>query len=484
MAKRIEVDLRQFSYREKTILRDIRFSVDQGEFLVLTGLSGCGKTSLLRMMNGFVPTLYEGTYTGEIRIFGKPLAMYAKGGLARYIGNVFQNPNDQFFAREVEREVALIGENMGMERTRLHQRVRQSLEDMGIETLRKKNVRVLSGGQKQKVAIASTRVFESEILFFDEPSANLDAHATRELKEVLAKLKHDGKTIVIAEHRISYLAKLMDRLLILKDGTLDAIVPSERLDDDFLRTHNLRCLHYDHLRSVVPPPGDEAQIRVEDVAIANKSYHRDMGVSFSLRRGECMALIGANGIGKTTLAKELAGLIPMKTGTTSYGNTTRERLSRVSISLQNCSNMFFYETVERELIPRSKMKDRDYLAKVKSHLIELELWDKRLLNPHDLSGGEKQRLALLIALMEDAELTILDEPTAGLDDRRMTLVSRAIRRKTEETPVLLITHDPELLIRTCNTAYFLLPDGGKKIDVAGNEAEIVAFLREEQMRSV
>lgn len=96
MAKRIEVDLRQFSYHEKTILRDIRFSVDQGEFLVLAGLSGCGKTSLLRMMNGFVPTLYEGTYTGEIRIFGKPLAMYAKGELAKYIGNVFQNPNDQF----------------------------------------------------------------------------------------------------------------------------------------------------------------------------------------------------------------------------------------------------------------------------------------------------------------------------------------------------------------------------------------------------
>lgn len=475
MAKNIEVDIERFSYSEAVVLENIHFSVEKGECVVISGLSGCGKTSLLRLLNGLIPALYDGKLCGNINILGKSISNYKPGELAKYVGNVFQNPNDQFFAKEVENEVALIGENMGMDFHQLHARVENSLNEIGISDLRAKKVRELSGGQKQKVAIASTLVFDSEIIFLDEPSANLDYKSTMELQNVLRHLKEKGKTIVIVEHRLSYLSKLLDRLILLKDGRIKAIFSSKDLNADIEQENDLRCFHHQNLKSTMKMPGKEQMIRVENISIANKGYRLASPISFELYRGECVALIGENGIGKTTLAKELVGLLPMHEGTTNYGNTIKSRLSNTAISLQNCSNMFFCETVEKELIPKEKRKDKIYLDRVKRYFLNLELWEKRMLNPHDLSGGEKQRLALLIALLKESRFIILDEPTAGLDYRRMQLVANVIQEKIESTPVMLITHDIELIFRTCNTAYFISKNGNEKINVLGNEARILEF---------
>lgn len=475
MAKNIEVDIEKFSYNEKTILKDIHFSVEKGECVVITGLSGCGKTSLLRLLNGLIPTVYDGDLCGNIKILEKSIPDYETGELARYVGNVFQNPNEQFFAKEVENEVAIIGENMGMDFHQLHTRVRSSLNEIGISNLKTKNVRELSGGQKQKVAIASTLVFDSEIIFLDEPSANLDHKSTMELESILKNLKEQGKTIVIAEHRLSYLSKLLDRLILLKDGSIKAIFSSKELNGEIERENDLRCFNYQELKSTMKMPDREQMIKVENIYISNNGYRLDSPINFRLHRGECMALIGENGIGKTTLAKELVGLLPMQKGTTNYGNSIKSRLSNTAISLQNCSNMFFCETVEKELIPKDKSKDESYLSKVKHYLLNLELWKKRMLNPHDLSGGEKQRLALLIALLKESKFIILDEPTAGLDYRRMQLVANVIQEKIESTPVMLITHDIELMFKICNTAYLISKNGSEKINVLGNETKIIDF---------
>ena len=480
MSKIINVDIKKFSYSKETILKDITFSVNKGEFIVITGLSGCGKTSLLRLLNGLIPALYDGNIIGQISILDKSILDYKAGEIAKYVGNVFQNPNDQFFSKDVENEVALIGENMGMERNLLRRQVQNSLKEIGISDLKTRKVRELSGGQKQKVAIASTLVFDSEIILLDEPSANLDYTSTNELGRILKHLKDCGKTIIIVEHRLSYLFQLIDRMIVLKEGKIEGIFSSKDLTSDLEQKNELRSFDNNNLKSVMEYPDDNQMIRIEDVHIINKGYSLKEPVNFTLNSGECMALIGDNGIGKTTLAKQLSGIIPLKKGKTSYSRSIKERLCDVAISLQNCSNMFFYETVEKELIPKDKVKDGKYLEEVKRYLLEMDLWNKRMLNPHDLSGGEKQRLAVIIALLKNSKLVILDEPTAGLDYRRMKLVADAVREKIKNTPVILITHDIELIFKVCNTAYLLSKNGNKKIIIRGNEDKILDFFKKEK----
>lgn len=478
MGKAAEININKFSYADKTVLESIDFTVEKGEVVVITGLSGSGKTTLMRLLNGLIPELYDGNLAGEIKILGKSINEYKTGELAKYVGNVFQNPDEQFLVNEVENEIALVGENTGMKRALLLKRVEYAMQQLGISDLKGRKIKGLSGGQKQKVAIASTLVYDSDIVILDEPTANLDFASIEELKDVLKKLKDQGKTIIIAEHRLSYLKHMIDRLILLKNGHLEKIFLPKDLNESVRKENMLRCFDYTNLRSAAPKVGGDILIKVDGLLIKNKDYQLRNHVNFSLNRGECMAVIGENGIGKTTMAKELIGLLPMKSGKVSYGTSQKTRLKNTGASLQNCGNMFFYETIERELIPLKKESDKAYLEKIKEYLIDLELWDKRMMNPHELSGGEKQRLALLIALLKESKIVILDEPTAGLDYQRMALVSSAIKEKTQAVPVILITHDLELLFKTCNTAYLMSEKDHKKICVRGNEDLIINFFKD------
>ncbi len=170
----IDVDIRSFSYKGEDLaaLKNVRFSVERGELVVLTGNSGCGKTTLMRAMNGLIPDQYEGELDGRIELLGKSLGEFSSGELARTIGNVFQNPTDQFFTRKAADEVALVGENLGMPREELIERVESAFESMKIAHLAGKDLIGLSGGEKQRVAIASTLVYDTQVIFFDEPSSD------------------------------------------------------------------------------------------------------------------------------------------------------------------------------------------------------------------------------------------------------------------------------------------------------------------------
>lgn len=472
----LKVDIRRFSYGEERILKDVKFDGKKGECLVLTGLSGCGKSTLLRLLNGLIPELYEGRLEGEVSILGKDVSAYQKGELAKHVGNVFQNPHDQFFSTIVEDEIAIVGENMGMPRKEIEERVERAIAMLKIEKLAKRSVFSLSGGEKQKVAIASTLVYDTDIILFDEPSASLDYLTIRELAKTIAYLKSMGKLVIIAEHRLYYLKGLIDRLLVIRDGSLESIYSSDELTEEVRKKNHLRSFDEADLEGEVEPILGEETVRIQDMMIHQAGNLLDEALHFSLAEGECMGVIGLNGVGKTTLARQLSGLLPLKEGRTSYGENTKKRLANTALTLQQPNNMLFRETVERELISAKQKKDEAFCALVKNALKNLELWEKRLITPKDLSGGEKQRLALILTFLKQAKLDVLDEPTSGLDYKRMALVAKSIREKEKKAPTILITHDLELLFKCCHSVLLLSKKGGKKIPVRGNEDEIRRFL--------
>lgn len=490
----IKIKIDSFSYHDKPQLTDINLNIVKGEFIVLTGLSGCGKTTLTRIINGLIPDFYEGTLNGDVLIFNKNIHSYKKGEIAKYMRNVFQNPSDQFFSTIAEDEIALVGENLGMNTNLLRKKVEDAMIKLNIKDLKGKSVFELSGGQRQKVAIASTLVYDTDIIIFDEPSASLDYKSTDELRNIMKLLKSLGKTIIVAEHRLYYLKELMDRLIIMKDGKISNIYKKDELTDLVRKENNLRCFDEENLISEKDTAyknflnnkntsnddyniNKENNIEIKNLNVCVRKKHLAENISFSLSNGECMGIIGKNGIGKTTMTKQLTGLLSIKSGYTSYGNSKKERIKNVYYVMQDSSIQLFSHTVEHEIIPKNKLNDQDYLEKAKKYLKSLDLWEKRNMHPQELSVGEKQRLAIITAFLSDKKIIILDEPTAGLDYKRMNMVAEHINEKSKETPIILITHDLELLFKSCNTVLLMSEKNSEKINVKGNEEKILNFIK-------
>lgn len=473
----IEARIKNFTYEndESPTLHAIDLNIEEGELVVLTGLSGCGKTTLTRILNGLIPYHYGGILDGEVRILGKNILDYKKGELAKYIGNVFQNPSDQFFATIAEEEVAFAGENLGMDFQTLCEKTDAAFQTMQIESLKGAKLSELSGGQKQKVAIASTLIYDTKLLFFDEPSSNLDYEGIVQFQAMIRDLKAMGKTIIIAEHRLFFLNELYDKLIYMKDGTIEKIFLKGELTTEDCRRYGLRAIRYDSLVCENPSVPKQAVTHIEDLSVSIGRRELIKNLSFDVHAGEIIAVIGKNGRGKTTLGKALGGLLSCK-GQIGYGKRRRQRLKTAYYMMQDVDYQIFFDTVENELIPSSKRKDESYLQQAAEYLHIIDLWEKRLDHPQELSGGQKQRLALATAFLSGRRIIILDEPTSGLDYKHMDEIAKLILHCAQEVPVLIITHDLELLFKVCNTALLLRENAYKKIPVNGNEREIREFL--------
>ena len=471
----LEAEIKSFHYGEDLILKDLKMSVKKGEIIVLTGLSGCGKTTLLRLLNGLIPSFYDGDLDGEIKILGKDITTYKKGELAKYIGNVFQNPKDQFFCDVVEDEIALVGENLGLDRATLKEKVEKAMDLLGINHISKKSIFELSGGERQKVAIAGTLIYDTDIIFFDEPSSSLDYDSIKHFSEILIRLKTMGKTIIIAEHRLYYLKEIFSRLIYIKDGTICDVFPNGSLSNDKCKELELRTLNERELISEKEPIVAKSCIKVNKACIHQGKRTLIEELTFELGESEIMGVIGSNGIGKSTLAKALCGLSE-KYLDVSYGQKQRERLRNSYCVLQDVDAQIFLDTVENELIFCKDKNSENDLEKIREYLKDTNLWHKKTNHPQKLSGGQKQRLAIITSFLSGRKLIILDEPTSGLDYKSMKIMSDLITEKAKEIPIIIITHDLELLFKTCHSVLMLGDNGYKKISVKGNEALIMDFM--------
>lgn len=471
MGRAIHMSDVSFSYASGAErIAHLSLEVHPGELLVITGVSGSGKSTVTRLINGLAPRFFGGELHGSLAIEGIAEGPSSFLERTKCIGNVFQDPRSQFFSNEVAGEIAFGCENYGRPHEEIVERVRLAAEEIGIAPLLNERVRTLSYGMRQKVAIASAEAMEPEIYVMDEPSANLDVEATYQLSTIIGKLKDQGKTIVITEHRLYYLMDLADRFVHLENGRLTREftprelrgLPAAKLRELGLRTANL----YDCEPALVKAakPGDE-MLRLAGIRKAFDSVPVLQDVSFSVGKGESVAIIGPNGVGKSTIGKIASGLIKEDGGTVSLECVAlkgKRRRGRVWYIPQDLDSWLFGEDLMDELLTGGKAT-ADKRREAEEILGRLGLRDVKDQHPATLSGGQKQRLALGVALAHHASTIILDEPTSGLDGRSMRIVSGVIRSLSESgIATLVISHDAECILSCCSRAIQI--EDGRVVD--------------------
>lgn len=456
-------------------IRRINLEINKGECVLLCGRSGCGKTTLTRLINGLIPAFYAGTLTGSVRIENQDVAELPLYKIAQRVGSVFQNPRTQFFNVDTDSEIAFGIENEGCPQERLIQRVRQTAEELHIENLRGRNIFELSGGEKQKIAFASVYAMNPDIYVLDEPSSNLDSESIAALQSYIRNIKAQGKTVVVAEHRLYYLTGIADRIVYMEKGEIaDVFMPAEfkSLASETRHRMGLRAPDLSEVRpdcaldaaavqNGTAPAQDQAahtsaqgahewlELEVKNVSLYRKKKLILQNLSFSARAGEIIAITGANGAGKTTFVRALCGLHKETAGSFLWnGNALKpkERLKRAYMVMQDVNYQLFAESVEAECSFGLKAVKAE---SVEAALDALHLSVLRARHPVSLSGGQKQRVAVAAGQVSAKPLLVFDEPTSGLDYDSMAQVSALIRSLAAHRIVFIVTHDYEFICKTC-----------------------------------
>jgi energy-coupling factor transport system ATP-binding protein len=473
-------------------LRDVSFAIEEGEFVVVAGLSGSGKSSVVRATSGLAPHALGGTFCGRVSTGGLDTREHGPGELAAEVGTLLQDPETQVVMGTVRAELAFPLENRGEPPAAVARGVEEAALALGIPHLLGRATGELSGGELQRVALGAALAGHPRLVVLDEPTSQLDPVAGDELIWLLRRLNEEwGTTIVLVEHRLERCLAAADRVLALRDGALAFDGPPGPFLDwalvaqPALATPGARLFAAAGLgpapvgvkqaraalraRGPLPeaaPPaaaaphgrgrrrgGDEALRfdRVWHELRAGRTILRD--VDLRLSPGECVALMGRNGAGKSTLLRHAKGLLAPTRG--------RVRASgRVALLLQHPGDLLFADRVGDELDPAA--------------LAAAGLSDLAGRHPRDLSGGERQRLALAVATAGDepAAVVCLDEPTRGMDRARKGELAAEVRRLAASgAAVLVATHDPEFAVAFAGRV-ILLGDGEVLAD--GSPQEILA----------
>ncbi len=459
-----------FRYRDRkgAAIRNISFEARPGEILLVAGASGCGKTTLIRCVNGLIPRSYKGELGGSVKIFGEDVSRWKLSQISQKVGAVLQDPERQILGTKVLNEVAFGLENLGMERAEIFKRVDEALEFLKITHLRNRETFNLSGGEKQKVALAGVLAMRPCILVLDEPLASLDPASAQDTLDAVRALADSGMTVLMVEHRVEDVLRIRpSRVMFMSEGEIRYLGDVAGLSQAVnYREVKLPAEQIIELARKDPPPApikilpgieksarDEPLVEFKDVAFGYDEREILHGINLTIRRGDVIAVLGPNGAGKTTFVKHAIGLLkPKSGGVLVNGRDTREAsVAEIAATLgyvfQSPSHMLFAPTVHDELAfgPSNLKHPKEQIeAEIQEALQIVNLADKLKDPPLALSFGQQKRVSIAAILAMRSKILVMDEPTAGQDYQNYMNFMEAILQMPAFQAILFITHDVDL----------------------------------------
>lgn len=478
---------------DKAALRDINLEIEEGEFILVAGGSGSGKSSLARVLAGLIPDFYGGRIGGRVFFKGKDIRTMDRRKLAMEVGMVFQDPEKQMVQSYVEAEIAFGLENLGLDHEEMSRRIAEVISFMNLTPIREMFTANLSGGQQQKVALASVLAVQPHVLILDEPTSQLDPVSAEEILNLVKRLNEEmGFTVIMIEQRLERCFHLADRVLFIERGEIICDgKPQEKACEAINRdlpfvppvARFFAKLNFSSvpitvkegrklLRSCLrgKKPVNKIQlglcrenVHVEDLREQNSvvslknvwfTYPGGQevlkGASLDIKEGEFVAILGENGAGKSTLLKHVIGMLKPGRGKVhvlgkDISKNGYKEIRRFTAYLsQNPNDYLFRDTVEDELLFTLKNFALTDISVVDEILEKFHLSRYRKTNPRDLSSGERQRVALASVLVTRPRLIILDEPTRGVDFRLKADLGKFLQKEAEKgSTVIVVTHDVE-----------------------------------------
>lgn len=487
----VEVQEVSFRYRdrEQKAIRDISFGVEEGEIFLIAGASGCGKTTLIRAINGLIPRSYKGELSGEIRIYGENPRDWPLSQISQKVATVLQDPERQILGIKVLNEVAFGLENLGLPRDEILDRVDKALGQLKICHLRDRETYNLSGGEKQKVALSGVLAMEPSILLLDEPLASLDPVSAKETLDAVRKLADQGMSVLMVEHRVEDVLGIEpDRVLFMHDGRVRYLGHPEGLikEVDYHEVKLPAEMVIERAAEDPPPPQldflpgvqeqkEDLRSLVEFIDVSF-SYEEDTevlhNINLTIDQGDVIAVLGPNGAGKTTFVKHAIGLLEPISGDVMVEGKSTKKASVAEIAntlgyvFQSPSHMLFAPTVYKELSfgPKNLGHSQEEIEKeVREALKIVNLEDKEEDPPLSLSFGQQKRVSIAAILAMRSRILVMDEPNAGQDYKNYMNFMDSILQMPGFESILFVTHDVDLALIYANRV-ILVADGSIKAD--------------------
>ncbi len=483
------VDNLSFRYRDRqgAAIHNVSFEANPGEVLLIAGASGCGKTTLIRAINGLIPRSYKGEISGKVLVFGEEVKDWKLSQISQKIGTVLQDPERQILGTKVLNEVAFGLENLGMPREEIFLRVDEALDFLKITHLRDRETFNLSGGEKQKVALAGILAMRPSIVLLDEPLASLDPASAQDTLDAVRALADQGLSILMVEHRVEDVLRIKpERIMYMSEGQIRYLGDVSGLSKVVnYREVKLPAEDIVERARLDPAPAkinvlpgaagkgadNEALVKFEDVAFGYEVDREVLhGLNLEINRGDVIAVLGPNGAGKTTFVKHAIGLLKQKSGRVLVdGHDTREasvaQIARMlGYVFQSPSHMLFAPTVHDELAfgPTNMKHTKEQIElEVKEALKIVNLSDKENDPPLALSFGQQKRVSIAAILAMRSRILVMDEPTAGQDYQNYMNFMDSILQMPAFEAILFITHDVDLAAIYANRV--LMVNNGKLV---------------------